>query len=271
MPKRIIKKVDFSSEESHIALVSSPANGEEVLLMKNKREINEENTENTEIEKMKNDVQITTSMVTFLKTFFNMYHEDANELAEILGYEPIEWFYNRVGEDSSVNIMKSYKEYTEQDYFTKDVFNKLEKARIDFEILEKKKEEDMKKLEETLEELKKANDKFIELEKAFNKEKEKRESLEKVAIQKEKDDLVEICKGYSFVDDVNKLAEALFIIKNTDGYSLILDTLEKARESLKEVLEKEVGTDESKEPENKVPKYITKTAELIKKRKEKSK
>src|SRR6056297_1763242 len=108
--KRKIKKVDFSGDNSHIALVSAAANGQEdITIMKSKGGSlgDKDNDVTKNVVQKAEEVRITTSMATFLETFFRMFHEDANELAELLGYEPTEWFFDMVGDDTIVEMLKS--------------------------------------------------------------------------------------------------------------------------------------------------------------------
>lgn len=276
MAKRKVKEVDFSKEGSHIAIVGSPANGQEdVTILKSKEE---------DLQKAE-EVQITTSMSTFLTMFFYMWREDANELAELLGYEPQEWSYELIGDDTSVELLKSLDENST---VSKELYENIEKMSSEFNKLikiktekdevmakEKEKKTDLsKEIKEAVEAaLAKEKEKLADLEKSLKEEQEKNAELEKAAKAKEKDEMVELCKGYSFAEDAEKLADSLFLCKGIEGFDLILETLEKARIALKEALETEVGTDEeadlTKETGN--SKDVDKTSELIKARKNENK
>jgi len=263
--KRVVKEIDFTGEDAHVALVEKGANGQSVLLMKNK-------SKEVDIEKAQ-DVQVTMSMVSFLQTFFYMYFDEANELAELLGYEPIDWAYDVMGKDTSVELLKSLDVNST---VSKELYDNIEKMSAEFTKLIKKRTEIMADKKKELEkgkddlavELEKQKTELAELKKSLEAEKAKSIELEKAAIKKEKAEMIELCKGYSFAEDSEKLAESLFLCKGIDGFDLILETLEKARTALKEVLEKEIGTDEeadlSKKSDN--ADHIDKTTELIKKR-----
>lgn len=114
--KRKLSNIDFSREDAHIALTSKtinggPANGVDyALVMKAANQ-----TES--IEKMQ-QVQVTLELPEFLRRFFNMYYEDAEVLAQLLGY--VEEEDDSKSEDSydayikervnSFTILKSLKE-----------------------------------------------------------------------------------------------------------------------------------------------------------------
>jgi len=266
--------VDFSKEGAHLAICKNPANGqEEVTVLKSKE---------TNLTKMSEEVKITTSMTTFLETFFRMYHEDANELSKILGYEPIDWYYDYVGDDTEIEILKTVlDENVDIVKVHKDTYESLKKARVEFGKLnrqyEKEKEIVMSKekdvdLQKSIDEavqtaLEKEKEKFNE---ELQKAKDEAAELRKAAEKKEKDEMVELCKGYSFVEDADSLADSLFLCKSVKGFDVILDTLEKARTAIKSALETEIGTDEEKDltKNTEVPDHISKTSELIKARKE---
>jgi hypothetical protein len=229
------------------------------------------------------EVKITTSMQTFLRTFFNMWEEDAQELAVVLGYDPQEWYWDMIGEDTTVEIMKSAVEAPKENKVHKNTYENLKKARIEYGKLnrnyEKEKEVTMAKEEKTdlqksIDEavqaaLKKAKEENAELLKAKDEE---LAELKKEKIQKERDEMTELCKGYSFVEDAVVLSDALMLCKSVKGFDVILDTLEKARVAIKASLEKEHGTDEeadlNKDTSDIIKKSQDKTKELLKARKE---
>jgi len=273
MSKRIVHDIDFQKEGAHVALVSKGANQQEVLLMKKKEEL----------KKAADEVFISTSMQTFLTTFFYMWREDAAELATVLGYEPQEWTYDIIGDDTNVTLLKSL---TSEDKVSQDLYEKIEKMGVEFTQLIKEGIE-MKK---TKEELKKEADAKVDLQKSIDdavtaalakeavktaelkKELEAKETaiadLKKAGDTRIKDGYVALCKGYSFVEDADILAETLFKCKEVEGFNLLLDTLEKARTAIAGELEGEEGTDQEKilEKDAKEPDHLQKTADLIKAR-----
>lgn len=271
--KRIIKAVDFGKEGSHISLVRLPANGqEEVTILKSKE---------VELEKSE-EVQITTSMKKFLEIFFRLWEDEAATLASILGYDVEEWYWDVIGEDTTVEIMKSAVEDPINNKIHKETFENLKKARQEFNKLYKIYEKENKMgepnvdLQKSIDDaiavaLKKEREKYTELEKSLTAKETELTELRKAAEKKEKEDLTELCKGYSFVDDAEKLSESLFLCKSIKGYDVILDTLEKARTAIKAALETEIGTDEEADLTKKndaIKTNIDKTQALLKARKE---
>lgn len=278
--KRVVKKVDFSGEGSHIAAVKDPANRQsEVSIMKSKGGNVGGKEKSVDVQKAE-EVRITTSMATFLETFFRMWHEDANELAEMLGYEPQEWFFDMVGDDTTVEMLKSADDTTT---VNKEVYENLKKARPIFNKLKNKYEKDLTKEKEMgdedvkkrLEELEKAKKEYeAEVEKYKTEaqtEKEKRKELEKEQIKKEKENYKTLFKGYSFVDEgkVDDIVDVAIKCKGVEGFGMILETLEKANESLKAALEDEKGTSEKDTTtveKGSEQKYVSDVENLIKKR-----
>jgi len=88
-PKRKLSDIDFSNEDSHIALVSKQqggaASGANYKLVLKSNNFSEEF-----IEKMQ-QVRVTMDLPDFLSRFFNLYGEQADILAYMMGYvEPAE-------------------------------------------------------------------------------------------------------------------------------------------------------------------------------------
>ena len=86
--KRSLKDIDFSKEDSHIALVGpavgGPANGQSYALVMKAVNFSDE-----ALEKMQ-AIKVTMSVPDFLRKFFNLYYEDAEVLARMMGYVPEE-------------------------------------------------------------------------------------------------------------------------------------------------------------------------------------
>ena len=182
MTKRIVKKADFSKEGSHICICGLPANGQEEVTILKSKEVDLKKAE---------EVKITTSMQTFLRTFFRMWEEDAQELAVLLGYEPQEWYWDMVGEDTEVEIIKSAVEDPKENTVHKNTYELLKAARPEFNKLKKaydaEKEAKMAKEENT--DLQKSIDEAVQA--ALKKEKEKNEA----ELKKAKDELAELKKA----------------------------------------------------------------------------
>lgn len=83
--KRRLYDFDFSGETAHIAVVhklqGGAANGYTTLLLKSCSDVSDELLEKAA------HVQVELSFEDFLMKFFNMYYEDAEVLARLLGYE----------------------------------------------------------------------------------------------------------------------------------------------------------------------------------------
>jgi len=184
---------------------------------------------------------------------------------------------NPANGQEEVTILKSKEVNEDLDKKVKgleDTVTNLEKdlkTKEDEIMAEKKKKEDVdlqKSIDEAVQTaLEKEKEKFNE---ELQKAKDEAAELRKAAEKKEKDEMVELCKGYSFVEDADSLADSLFLCKSVKGFDVILDTLEKARTAIKSALETEIGTDEEKDltKNTEVPDHISKTSELIKARKE---
>lgn len=113
--KRKLTNIDFSSETSHIALVSpevgGPANGADYALVLKANKFSKE-----AIEKMQ-QIQVTMELPDFLRKFFGIYYEDAEVLARLLGYvepeddtevEADDWYENYIQEKlDSFTVLKS--------------------------------------------------------------------------------------------------------------------------------------------------------------------
>lgn len=118
--KRVIKDINFSGDESHIALVhkdqGGPANNAAYkLVMKSK-------SFSPEFIQKAHSIQVTLSIPEFLDRFFNIWGSDAAVLANLMGYQPKEddtldrydsdesydkWLDNKI---NSFVILKSLKD-----------------------------------------------------------------------------------------------------------------------------------------------------------------
>jgi hypothetical protein len=116
--KRKLTNIDFSSETSHIALVTpeigGPANGADYALVLKANKFSQE-----AIQKMQ-QVQVTLDLPDFLEKFFHLYGTDAQVLARMMGYVPekeepeeynSDWYENYIQEKlDSFQILKSLKD-----------------------------------------------------------------------------------------------------------------------------------------------------------------
>lgn len=160
--KRKLSNIDFSAEGAHMALVSKdqggPANGADYALVMKSANFSDEF-----VQKMQ-QVKVTMELPDFLRKFFNVYYEDAEVLARMMGY------------------VKPEAEETEyEDYWEDYVQSKLDS----FEIL--KSLADTQSIPDVLSKL--TEDQYLsmlndqaKLEKAFKKiEKEKNSAVAPVA------------------------------------------------------------------------------------------
>lgn len=117
--KRSLKDIDFSKDDSHIAFVGpavgGPASGQDYSLVMKAVDFSDE-----ALEKMQN-IRVTMTVPDFLRKFFNLYYEDAEVLARMMGYVPEEkeitdeYSYEDYIEDrlSSFEVLKSLYETTD--------------------------------------------------------------------------------------------------------------------------------------------------------------
>lgn len=132
--KRILKDIDFSKDNSHIALVSKkqggPCSGADYALVLKGSSFSKET-----IEKIQ-QIQVTMELPAFLERFFHMYGSDCEVLARLMGYvkpedteeiEQEDWYENYIQEkldsftvlkslNESQNIVKSLSGLTEKEY-----------------------------------------------------------------------------------------------------------------------------------------------------------
>jgi hypothetical protein len=83
--KRKLSDIDFEHEGAHIALVSKdqdgPANGHDYVLVMKATKLSDEFIEKVQ------KIRVTMELPEFLNKFFNLYYEDAELLARLLGYQ----------------------------------------------------------------------------------------------------------------------------------------------------------------------------------------
>lgn len=158
-----------------------------------------------------------------------------------------------VADSDDININKS-----------KDVENPLE---INQEIL-KSSEVQALIAAEIEKATKQQNERIEQLEKA--KEKAEQERLELIKAQEEADkaQMLEVFKGYSFVteEEAVALTDALF---KSEASVLVMNTLEKAKEAMSSVVEKEAGIEAEVEVNTDLEKSKSRVAEILKARKQK--
>jgi hypothetical protein len=116
--KRKLSEIDFSKEDSHIALVSKeqggPANGADFAL------VIKANNFSPEFVEKASKIRVTMDIQDFLSRFFSLYYEDAEVLARALGFNTErdevedyeEYIDNKV---SSIEVIKSLKDEKERE------------------------------------------------------------------------------------------------------------------------------------------------------------
>ena len=158
-----------------------------------------------------------------------------------------------VADSDDINVNKS-----------KDVENPLE---INQEIL-KSSEVQALIAAEIEKATKQQNERIEQLEKA--KEKAEQDRLELIKAQEEADkaQMLEVFKGYSFVteEEAVALTDALF---KSEASVLVMNTLEKAKEAMSSVVEKEAGIEAEVEVNTDLEKSKSRVAEILKARKQK--
>ena len=116
--KRVLKNIDFSKDNSHIALTSTaqggPCSGADYALVLKSSNFSQET-----IEKIQ-QIQVTMELPAFLEKFFHVYGSDSEVLARLMGYvapevEPEEytdtWYEDYIQSKlDSFTILKSLKE-----------------------------------------------------------------------------------------------------------------------------------------------------------------
>lgn len=112
------------------------------------------------------------------------------------------------------------------------------------------------------------NERIEQLEKAKEKAEEERQALIKAQEEAEKANMLEVFKGYSFVteEEAVSLTESLF---KSEAAVLVMNTLEKAKEAMSAVAEKEAGVEAEVQVNTDLEKSKSRVAEILKSRKSK--
>ena len=237
--KRKIHKFDFSNDEAHVALVDKAANMQEVLVMK----------------AAEPEVRITTSMRTFLEKFFNLWGDDSRILAGILGYSTeYDWEDDESYEDyiqSKVDQVVLLKGKTISDTLPESIVKKVKEIQKSFKdtlktsgatsledyIKNVKGASTLDKTEISTEELNVLKSTAAQIEE-LKKQLEQAEvykaqvaELQKAMLQKQRNDMVELVKGYSFITEDAQEKVVDFLIKS-EGSDIVLQAFEKARDAI---------------------------------------
>lgn len=104
--KRKINKMDFSGKDAAVALVGDAvggaANGHTTLLVKNTSGFSEETI------KKASTIKVEMPIEDFLQKFFNLYWEDAEVLARVLGFTTKQMEYEEKAESIEVETYESW-------------------------------------------------------------------------------------------------------------------------------------------------------------------
>lgn len=110
--KRILKDITFSGKDSHIALVHKDQGG--CANLQNYSVILKGASFSPEFVQKMQQVQVTMETPEFLRRFFDMYWEESEILARVLGWKPTpdekvdDWYENYIDEKvKSIEILKS--------------------------------------------------------------------------------------------------------------------------------------------------------------------
>lgn len=263
MTKRIVKSLDFSGPEAHVAIVPKAANGEEVLVMKMK----EESTTLT-----KQDVRVELPMHEFLYTFYDMWYSDALRLSALLGYDSQETMEDDFG--VSITLLKSIRGvnslpteiYSAIENLQKSVGDKLtngtQTMSDEKETLIVPEDTDLQKQLEAV----KAD--LLKFQTEAEANKTEVASLRKEREDAEKNTYTELVKGYTFVGeeaDQVTLVDALMKGRSIPGFEVIVQTLEKAKKALDSVVLVEKGHSGESEDEA-MPLYTSLATDILKNR-----
>lgn len=153
--RRKLSDITFEKEGAHVALVSKdqggPANGHDYALVLKANNFSQEF-----VEKMQ-QIRVTMELPEFLRKFFGMYHEDADVLAQMLGYQP------EPTDTVEAMPMASYQDYIESRLEAFEVLKSASDAESLADVLSKLNEDeylamlnDQVTLEQAFENLEKA-------------------------------------------------------------------------------------------------------------------
>lgn len=281
--KRRIHSFNFKDEGCHVALVDKAANLQEVLVMKAQEK----------------EVTVTLSMREFLQKFFNMWSDEAAELAGILGYSTgyenqavsVDEYIN--GKVEAVSLLKSedtipdtlpesiaYKVLELQKQFEENISNTSKDSPSEEINVEKEKGESVLDTTEiSVEELEvlksqaKQNEEIAAQLEELKVFKAMAEDLKKEKEERAKQEMTDVVKGYSFVPEEASEKLVAFLMKS-EGAEVILDVLEKARDAISATVGEEAGVEAGSDEtgyEAQVEKGLAKTAEILKSRSAKAK
>ena len=244
--KRKLTDFDFSKEGCHVSLVDKAANGETVLILKSEEEIN------------KAEVAIKMDVVSFLRTFFGMWTDEAATLAAILGLDQ-EYFdedftfeeFNSLGA-TEVTLLKAASAVDTTEDSLSEYVNGLEHSDLNtlkafaesFNNQKDEYENMSENIEKALEAQKVKLEKAakVELEKALEEAASAKAELAEINKAKEESvqaEFLEKAKGYGAESD--DLGLAMAVVSKSEHGLLVLKALEDMNEKLEKALEDEAG------------------------------
>lgn len=155
--KRKLKDIDFSSDGAHIALVSKeqggPANqADYALVMKATNQFSDEFVEKAQ------QIRVTMELPDFLERFFWLREDDAETLAEIMGYVDVDDILEK--EPSYELVNSDYQDLIDSKIASIDVMKSMFESKEPIELLTQLDEEEYLTLLKDQERLEKAFDRI---------------------------------------------------------------------------------------------------------------
>ena len=233
-PKRKLTDINFENEGSHLALVhkdqGGSANGYSTLIMK------ATNKYSPEFIQKATQVQVTLTFEEFLRKFFNMWYDEAEILATMLGMEDDEEEEN------------GYQDYVERQVASFQILKSAHESDNKVDFLSKLSEQDYLSVLETQE----------KIEKAF-KEADQRIEQKVQGVGKQPESKT--------VNKQNKQKAVKAVPKEDNNMSGAPETIEKAQYDAKEV-ELQKALEDIKKAQEEIALYKAKEKEAIEKARE---
>ena len=251
------KKQLMSGQDAHVSFVGAGANNQEVLLMKAKKQ-----------------VTVSTDMVTFLRKFYDMWYDDAEELAFMLGFD-VDTHYDEhdayledkakditfmKGKDIPNTLPESLVDKIKDLQKTLEDFNKndsseslindkgdtMPKAKTNADELDLQKSLDAKAKEnadllQQLVDFKKSQEDLVKSNAKLVADMDARKEAD---LKKAKDEMSDLVKHFNFVKEESREALTDVLMSNdVASQNLILEAFTAATDLVKSSVEAEVGED----------------------------
>ena len=251
------KKQLMSGQDAHVSFVKEGANNLEVVLMKAKKQ-----------------VTVSTDMVTFLRKFYDMWYDDAEELATVLGFDVDTYSdeHDAYLEDKAKDIVfmkgkeipnklpeslvgkikdlqKTFEDFNKNDSSESLINEKgdtMPKATINADELDLQKSLDAKAKEnaDLLQELADFKKSQEDLVKSNAKLVADMDARKEADLKKAKDEMSDLVKCFNFVKEESREALTDVLMSNdVSAQNLILEAFTAATDLVKSSVESEVGED----------------------------